>query len=69
MQGVGEHHDEPYSADDAVVSDEKAGRDDLVDVETHVESAVQVYAKVTGTVDRLHVDIIDVDAYSSRLKT
>jgi len=45
----------------------KAGRDNFADVETHVESAVQVYA--TYTVDRLDVDTIDVDADSSRLKT
>jgi len=56
----------------------KAGRDDLADVERHVESAVQVYANDTYTVDRLDhhtdllyvdVDTIDVDADSSGLKT
>jgi len=58
-QGFDEHHDQLYGADDAVVLD------DFADVEAIVEceSAVQVYAKVTYSRQ------IDIDADSSRLKT
>jgi len=56
--GVGSHR-----------SDLSCHIDDLADVETRVESTVQVYAKVMYTIDRLDVDTIDVDADSSRLTT
>jgi hypothetical protein len=41
----------------------KTGRNDLADVESHVEPAVQVNTKVSYTVDRLNVDAIHVDTH------